>query len=100
MKGWVYILECGDGGLYTGSTINLARRFLQHQQGRGANFTRKRLPVKLVYVEEYGRIDQAFMREKQIQRWSREKKIALMEGRIADLKKAAECRNQTRWKRG
>jgi putative endonuclease len=53
---------------------------LQHQSGEGANHTKKRLPVKLVYFEEYDRIDKAFYREKQVQGWSRRKKEALIKG--------------------
>jgi putative endonuclease len=78
MKGYVYILECSNGMFYTGSTIDLARRFKEHQEGLGANFTKKYLPIKLVYVEIFERIDTAFYREKQIQGWSRKKKIALI----------------------
>lgn len=90
MKGYMYILECCDGSYYTGSTNNLELRMAQHQNGEGANHTRKRLPVKLLYYEEYDRIDQAFYREKQIQGWSRKKKDALMNGWDEELKKAAE----------
>jgi len=75
----MYILECSDGSYYTGSTNNLDRRLEQHQNGDGANFTKKRLPVNLVYVEEFDRVDQAFYREKQIQKWRREKKEALIQ---------------------
>jgi putative endonuclease len=78
MKGYVYILECSNGMFYTGSTIDLARRFKEHQEGLGANFTKKYLPIKLVYVEIFDRIDTAFYREKQIQGWSRKKKMALI----------------------
>jgi putative endonuclease len=78
MKGYVYILECSNGMFYTGSTIDLARRFKEHQEGLGANFTKKYLPIKLVYVEIFERIDTAFYREKQIQGWSRKKKMALI----------------------
>lgn len=80
MKGWIYILECADGSYYTGSTNNLKLRVAQHQRGEGANHTKKRLPVKLVYWEEYERVDQAFRREKQVQGWTREKKEALILG--------------------
>jgi putative endonuclease len=80
MKGYIYILECNDGSYYTGSTINLELRILQHQNGEGANYTKERLPVKLVYHEEFQRIDEAFYREKQVQRWSRKKKEALIKG--------------------
>jgi putative endonuclease len=73
-------LECCDGTYYTGSTIDLEKRFSQHQKGEGANHTKKRLPVALIYYEEYQRIDLAFYREKQIQGWNRKKKEALMNG--------------------
>lgn len=89
MKGWMYILECCDGSYYTGSTINLERRFNQHQNGTGANHTKKRLPVKLVYFEEYNRIDMAFYREKQVQGWSRKKKEALINGEYEKLPELA-----------
>ena len=80
MKGYMYILKCSDDSYYTGSTIDLERRLKQHQTGEGVNHTKKNLPVKLVYYEEYQRIDTAFYREKQIQGWSRKKKEALIYG--------------------
>jgi len=79
-KGYMYILECSDGTYYTGSTKDLKRRVKQHKEGKGANHTAKRLPIKLLYYEVYDRIDEAFYREKQIQGWSRKKKEALMNG--------------------
>ncbi len=91
----MYILECADGSYYTGSTRNLELRLAQHQAGEGARHTARRLPVKLVYYEEFSRIDEAFFREKQVQGWSRKKKEALIQGRIDDLKRLAECRNET-----
>ena len=78
MLAWTYILECSDGTYYTGSTINISARLKDHNSGNGANYTKKRLPVQLVYLEEFSRIDLAFYREKQIQGWSREKKQALI----------------------
>jgi len=74
MMGYMYILKCNDGTYYTGSTVNLKKRLNEHQSGVGANYTKKRLPVDLVYYEEYPRIDQAFNREKQIQNWSQKRK--------------------------
>ena len=50
----------------------------EHQEGLGAVYTKNRLPVELLYYEEYDRIDHAFYREKQVQGWSRKKKEALM----------------------
>jgi putative endonuclease len=79
-KGFVYILKCSDNSYYTGSTNDLNLRIAQHQNGDGANYTRKRRPVKLVYFEEFERIDDAFFREKQVQGWSRKKKEALING--------------------
>ncbi len=76
----MYILKCANGAYYTGSTKYLELRLEQHQKGEGANFTRKHLPVVLVYYEEFDRIDEAFYREKQVQGWSRKKKEALING--------------------
>ena len=98
MKGYLYILECSDGSYYTGSTVDLEKRINNHQDGRGANHTKKRLPVKLVYVEEYLRIDSAFYREKQIQGWSRAKKESLINGTLEDLNNLSECKNETHYK--
>jgi putative endonuclease len=85
---WVYILECSDGSYYTGSTTRLELRLWEHNfsdEGVGANYTRKRRPVTLVYSSEYERIEDAFAAEKQIQGWSRAKKMALIQGRFDDL---------------
>ena len=92
---YMYILECADGSYYTGSTKDLERRLWEHQNGLGANHTAKRLPVKLLYCEEYDRIDDAFYREKQIQGWSRKKKEALMASDTNQLHLLAECRNES-----
>jgi len=77
----MYILECSDGTYYTGSTNNIDKRVEQHQLGEGSNYTKKRLPVQLLYYEEYERIDHAFYREKQVQGWNRSKKEALINRR-------------------
>jgi len=82
---WVYIVECADGSYYTGSTVDLERRLWEHNQGIGANFTKTRLPVTLVFAEPSDSIETAFQREKQVQGWSRAKKRALIDGRWGDL---------------
>ena len=82
---FMYILRCSDGTFYTGSTWHLLQRIDEHNAGEGANYTSRRLPVELVYYEEYDRIDEAFCREKQVQGWSRKKKQALMKGRVDEL---------------
>lgn len=98
MKGYVYILQCSDGSYYTGSTIDLDKRIMEHQDGKGANHTKKRLPVKLLYVEEYLSIATAFEREKQIQGWSRAKKETLINGEFEALPNLAECKNNSNYK--
>lgn len=89
----MYILRCSDGSYYTGSTRDLEGRLYEHQNGLGAVFTKKRLPIKLVYCEEFERIDEAFYREKQVQGWSRAKKEALIQGQYDLLPKLAKTRN-------
>jgi putative endonuclease len=76
---WMYILECADGSYYVGSTRDLEQRILQHQSGTGAQYTSKRLPVRLVYSERFERVSEAYAREKQVQNWSRAKREALIE---------------------
>ncbi len=85
MKGYVYILKCSDGTYYTGSTINIERRFWEHSNFGGAEYTRHRQPVELVYLEEFDKIEEAFYREKQIQGWGRAKKEALIRNNFDDL---------------
>lgn len=82
---YMYILKCADDSFYTGSTVNLEKRLWEHQNGLGANHTKKRLPVTLVFCEEFTHIDEAFYREKQVQGWGRAKKQALIDGRYGDL---------------
>lgn len=84
---WTYILRCSDS-FYTGSTNGeLESRIWQHNHDDAfaAAFTRKRRPVTLAYAERFDTVDAAFFREKQIQGWSRAKKIALIEGRGEEL---------------
>jgi putative endonuclease len=81
----MYILRCADGSFYVGSTVNLERRLGQHNEGEGAAYTRRRRLVRLVYCEEFSRVDDAYLREKQVQGWSRAKRLALIEGRLGDL---------------
>ena len=91
----MYILLCSNGKYYTGSTKDLESRIEEHQKGLGANFTRKHLPIKLIYYEEYQRIDEAFYREKQVQGWNRKKKEALINGEHNKLHELSECKNQS-----
>ena len=92
---YVYILECSDGTYYTGSTWDLERRFRQHSEGVGANYTSKRLPVTLVYSLCFDSIKEAFLMEKKIQKWSHKKKKALIENNIEKLKMESVCKNES-----
>ena len=74
---YTYILECNDGTLYTGWTNNLEKRIKAHNDGKGAKYTRARLPVKLVYFEEFELAVDAQKREYQIKRLKRSEKLAL-----------------------
>jgi putative endonuclease len=87
---WMYILECSDGSYYVGSTKDLEYRLSEHQEGQGAKHTARRLPVKLVYSEEYERVVDAYTREKQIQNWSRAKREALINGNEESLPNLAK----------
>lgn len=89
----MYILRCIDGSYYTGSTNNLDRRLKEHNSGEGSNYTKDRLPVNLVYYEEYDSISIAFNREKQIQGWSRKKKEALIKGEYDKLPDLSKSKN-------
>ncbi|MDQ3155669.1 MAG: GIY-YIG nuclease family protein [Actinomycetota bacterium] len=77
---WVYILECSDGSYYVGSTRNLEGRFWQHQNGLGAEYTKRRLPVTLVFSSCFDSVAQAYGVEKKVQGWSRAKREALIRG--------------------
>ena len=74
----LYILQCANGAFYVGSSKDIFKRLDDHNAGLGANFTRKNRPCKLVYIEEYSRISDAFNREQQIKGWSRKKKESLI----------------------
>ena len=87
---YMYILECADGTYYTGSTKHLKVRIRQHNEGMGANYTSKRLPVKLVHIEPFTLVSEAFEREKQVQNWSHAKKRALVNGEYDELRQKAK----------
>ena len=76
----VYILRCGDGTLYTGITNDLPRRLAAHSSGRGAKYTRSRLPVALVWQEAQPDKSAALRRERQIKALSRAEKLRLIAG--------------------
>ena len=78
-KSYTYILRCSDGSLYCGWTNDVKRRLAAHNAGRGAKYTRSRLPAELVYYESFDTKEEAMSRECQIKRMSRKDKLALIQ---------------------
>jgi putative endonuclease len=81
MPCYCYIVECADGTYYTGWALDLQRRVDTHNKGRGAKYTRMRLPVKLVYMEEQPDVRSAMKREIAIKKMGRKGKEKLVEGK-------------------
>ncbi|WP_092337747.1 GIY-YIG nuclease family protein [Butyrivibrio sp. M55] len=75
---YTYIVECADGSLYCGWTNDLDKRIKDHNAGKGAKYTKTRLPVKLVYFEEFDTKEEAMSREWHIKQLRREKKMELI----------------------
>jgi predicted GIY-YIG superfamily endonuclease len=83
---FVYALRCSDGSLYIGETGNLEERLARHHAGSASAFTARRRPVSLTYSESHPTREVALRRERQIKRWTRAKKEALIAGDLARLK--------------
>lgn len=75
---YVYILKCRDGSYYTGWTVNIANRFKAHSEGKGAKYTRGRLPVVVVYSQEFDNKSDAMKREVEIKKLTRQEKEILV----------------------
>jgi len=73
----VYILQCGDGTLYTGITNDLEKRLSAHEQGVGAKYTRGRGPFLLMYEENFNSRSEATKRESAIKKLSRQEKLTI-----------------------
>jgi putative endonuclease len=71
----LYILLCSDKSLYTGVTNNVPKRFLAHQKGIGAKYTRAHPPIRMIYTEQFETKSDAMRREAEIKSWPRAKKI-------------------------
>ena len=76
---WVYIVASRTRVIYIGVTSNLEHRIHEHRSGKIPGFTAQYLVRKLVYAERTGDVNAALRREKQLKRWRREKKVALIE---------------------
>ncbi|TCS80879.1 GIY-YIG nuclease family protein [Pectinatus cerevisiiphilus] len=77
MEAYTYMLYCKDGSFYTGWTNNLQKRLAAHNEGKGAKYTRVRLPVKLVYYERYSSKSAAMHREYEIKQLTHGEKMSL-----------------------
>jgi len=75
---YIYILLCSDNSLYTGSTNDLGKRFLNHQNGKGGKYTRSHKPLKIIHTEEFATKSEALKREIEIKSWTRAKKIQIL----------------------
>ena len=75
---YLYILRCGDGTLYTGITTDVEKRLEAHRSGKGAKYTRGRLPLELVYREACDSHSHALKREWEVKQLSRQEKISLI----------------------
>ena len=92
---WFYILKCSDDSYYCGCTSNIENRINEHQQGKYKGYTSKRLPVELVFSQEFSDINDAINAERKIKKWSRKKKEALIEGNFEWLHELSKCTNET-----
>jgi len=79
---FAYLLKCSDGSYYAGHTDGMEKRLWQHQTGEGSQYTRSRLPVELVWFQEFTTRDEAKAAELRLKGWNRAKKAALIEGRF------------------
>lgn len=77
-KHFVYILECADKTLYAGWTTSPEKRLKTHNEGKGAKYTKSRLPVSLLYYEQFSSKSEALRREWEIKKLTREKKLELI----------------------
>lgn len=88
---YVYILECADKTFYTGITSDLTKRIESHQSGKyKGSYTSSRMPVNLVFYCEFTNVSMAIETEKQIKKWSRAKKLALITGQYEKLPNLAK----------
>lgn len=78
-KNYTYILKCADGTLYCGWTNDIEKRLKSHNDGKGAKYTRSRLPVELVYYEEFDTSQEAQKREYSVKQMTRQEKLKLIE---------------------
>ena len=93
---FVYILACSDGAVYVGSAGDVAKRLAEHGGPKGAKFTRDHPGGRLIYVQGPLSNTMALQRERQLKRWSRAKKLALIRNQTMALKKLSRSREKPR----
>ena len=96
MAFWAYMLHCRGGSFYTGHTDDLEARLAAHEAGQVAGFTSDRLPVVLVWSQEFPSRAEALASERQIKGWSRAKKMALIRGDWCKMSELAKGRTVLR----
>ena len=79
MPAFAYLVECSDKTLYAGWTTDPVKREKTHNSGKGAKYTRSRLPVKMVYIEQFETPTEAMKREAALKKLSRAEKLKLIE---------------------
>jgi putative endonuclease len=84
---YLYILECKDGTLYTGITTDVERRFGEHKNKKGGHYTSAKEAVRVVYTEEHPNRSAASKREAEIKKWTREKKLELVQHKNENMLK-------------
>ena len=92
-KAYAYILKCSDNTLYTGWTTDLPKRLKSHNQGKGAKYTRSRLPVTLAYYETFETKQEAMSREAAIKKLSRPQKERLISSKNHDYQNTTAAKS-------
>ena len=95
MSFWVYILRCADDSYYSGHTDNFEKRLTEHQSGICGGYTSSRLPVTLVFSQEFSTSLEALACQQQIKGWSHKKKEAMIRGDWAEVSRFARSKNKS-----
>jgi putative endonuclease len=92
----VHVRRCSDASLYVGHTTDLAEREGAHNSGFGSRYTAARRPVQIVYAEQYESLQESIERERQVKRWTAEKKEALVAGDVGRLRRLSRLERRRR----
>lgn len=78
MAHYFYLARCSDDSLYSGTCVDVRAREAVHNSGKGAKYTRARLPVTIIYTETFETLSEARKREAEVKKWPRERKLGLI----------------------